>query len=154
MKNAFAIRTYPTNNLSSWRCCWIWPEFIDDTDRLNPEINQKWKWFFFCSEARPTQVASGIGHSVDLATWLQRVVCFSSCRRDPQALCRAVLPTVYRQEHPHFMLYSCMPSSSCASPAPAGSGVLSLFIYRLIGLLSVSCIQTLDCWFRVVISLL
>ena len=99
-------------------------------------------------------VASGIGHSVDLATWLHQEVCFSSRRRDPQALCRAMLPTVYRQEHPHFMLYSCMPSSSYTSPAPAGSGVLFLFIYRLIGLLSVSCIQTLDCWFRIVISLL
>ena len=32
--------------------------------------------------------------------------------KGPQALCRAALPTVYRQEHTHFMLYSCMPSSS------------------------------------------
>ena len=46
-----------------------------------------------------------------------QVVCFSSHQRDPQALCRAVLPTIYRQENPHFMLYSCMPSSSYASPA-------------------------------------
>ena len=36
-----------------------------------------------------------------LTSW---VVCFSSCWRDPQGLFRAALPTIYRQEHPHFML--------------------------------------------------
>ena len=87
-------------------------------------------------------MAAGTGHSVDLANWLQRVVSFSSRQRDPQALYQAVLPTVYRQEHPHFMLYSWMPSSSFVSPV-TGLGIVSSCLYT----------NLFDSWLSVVISL-
>ena len=52
---------------------------------------------FFCFFGSPADAGgAGIlsGHVVDLFQWTSLVVCFLSPRRDPQALCQAVLPTV------------------------------------------------------------
>ena len=111
--------------------------------------------FLFCFVRKPrtTQVVLETGHVVDLFQWTLWVVCFSSRRRDPQALCQAVLPTNFIGRSTPISCFI----AACQAPVKLlhllGLGD-SLFIYRLTLLLSVNCIQTLDCWFSVVISLL
>ena len=78
---------------------------VDERTRIAKWINDAlWDLFLFCSEARPMQVALETGHVVDLLQRTSQVVCFSSRQRDHQALCQAVLPTVYRQDNPPHAL--------------------------------------------------
>ena len=74
-------------------------------------------FFLFCFVQKPSQRRWLWNFGQFWPFLTSQVVCFSSCWRDPQALCQAVQPTFFRQEHPNFMLYSCMPSSIYASPA-------------------------------------
>ena len=69
---------------------------------------------------------SGIGQFRPFLT--SQVVSFSLYRKDPQSHCQAVLPTIYRQEHPHFIRIAAYHAPIMPGQQLLGLGIVSLCI--------------------------